>query len=80
MRFDHRAHHEAVNAFFERCRAEDPERFREVCEKYPCLTRKMFRRIRRSERTVGLLGLQPASIPQGVAEEYGYESIYEEEE
>ncbi len=47
----------------------------EANNEYPILTKSKYKRNRRREVTVGLLGLQPSRIDEGVANDSGYESI-----
>ena len=79
-RFNIHEHYAMVDEFFAKCAEEDPERYAEVCDKYPTITANQHRAIRRRERTVGLLGLQPAHIPANVALRNGLESIYESDD
>jgi hypothetical protein len=77
------AHHAAVNEFFRRVREEDPERYAEVVEglgDYPVMTANKHRTIRQRERTVGLLGMAASHIAPSVAEQFGFESVYTQEE
>lgn len=60
-------HDEAVFAFFKQCQQEDPERYQEISQRYPMVSANRIRRLRRRERCVGLLGLQPCDLPQEIA-------------
>lgn len=72
-------HEQQVQAFFESCKAEDCERYEEVCKKYPVHSPSKRKRVRRKEVAVGLLGLCAARIPLAVAAKHGLESSYREE-
>jgi hypothetical protein len=67
-----------VDAFFAECETNDPEKFAEVCDKYPTLSQNQHRAIRRREHCVGLLGLQPAYVSPELARRRGFESVYDE--
>jgi hypothetical protein len=71
MSYDHEAE---VEAFFRQKQEEDPEKYREVCDKYPTQTHARQRVVRRREVTVGLLGLSPSRISLSNAIKYGMES------
>lgn len=71
---------DAADLFLEVKANEDPARYRELAEKYPTISRMKHRRIRRRERTVGLLGLEAAYITPSEANRTGYESIYTSED
>ena len=73
-------HENAVRAFFKECREDREDEVNEVFKKYPTITSRKRRNIRRSERNVGLLGLQPANLPIGLAFELGYESQHQRED
>lgn len=77
-RFDARQHFAMIDAFLAKCAEEDPEKFAEVCAKYPTISSNQNYAIRRREVTVGLLGLQPSHISAEVARRNGFESVYDE--
>ena len=77
-RFNAHEHFAMVDAFMQQCAEEDPEKFAEVCAKYPTITSNQNYAIRRREVSVGLLGLQPSHISAEVARRCGFESVYEE--
>jgi hypothetical protein len=64
-----------VREFFAKCREDDPERFEEVCSKYPVVSARRINAVKRRESTVGLLGLQPSRIPLRTAIEYDLDSV-----
>ena len=78
-RFNIHEHYAMVDAFFAECEERDPEKYAEVCEKYPTISANQHRAIRRRERQVGLLGLQASHIPTDLARRHGFESVYEDE-
>jgi len=47
-------HNQEVQEFLKKAKADDPDRFKEVCDKYPVLTAKKWKAIRQREITVGL--------------------------
>ena len=67
------SHHQGADYFLSLIEAEDPERYRRVCERTPVLSAYQQSSIRRRERAVGLLGLQAVSLPVNVATQYGYD-------
>jgi hypothetical protein len=79
-RSDAQQHHRAVEAFFELAAQQNPERYAEVCAKYPVLTMSQARLIRYREQAAGLIGAQPTeNLPSHIAELYGYEVVAAEE-
>ena len=78
-----RDHHAAVNEFFHRIKEENPERYEEVMQElgdYPVMTSQRHRTVRSRERSVGLLGVAAAYIAPAVANQYGFESVYQSQE
>lgn len=69
-------HEKEVREFFKKCQEESPEKTQEVFRKYPTLSTTKTRRIRKREDKVGLLGLQPSTLPIDVAFELGYDSVF----
>lgn len=65
-------------AFLEKMRQHDPERYKEVCKKYPVLTKRALGRIYEHELSgFGLIGLQQSRLPEADRESYGF---YDEED
>lgn len=71
-------HEKAVQAFFELSESSDPERYKEVCQKYPVQTPLRRQVIRRRELNVGLLGLSASRISMHTASRYDLESLYQD--
>lgn len=71
-------HDEAVFEFFKKCQQSDPELYQEISEKYPMVSANRIRRLRKRERCVGLLGLQPCDLPTEVAMKNGFDNVTEE--
>jgi hypothetical protein len=69
-----------AEAFLRKCREDDPQRYADVCDKYPTISGRQQRRINQREIPVGLLGVQPAFIHPRTAEKYGVESVYADDE
>jgi hypothetical protein len=72
-------HDKAVLEFLEKCKTEQPDKYQEVCDRYPTISARQWKKIHEREESRGLLGLQPAYISPETAETYGFESVYEEE-
>lgn len=69
------SHHDLVTAFFATVKANDPQRYAEVEERYrdhPVLNAKQWRRVHQKEQPVGLLGLQPCAVSAEIGERYGF--------
>lgn len=71
-------HEEQVYEFFQRLKTQDPKHWAETCEKYPTLSPNRIRRLRRRERCVGLLGLQPVALPATTLSKYNMDGVFEE--
>ena len=71
-----KSHEERVRDFMKQCKAERPEEYEQVCEKYPVQSRVRKLIVYRREQTVGLLGLSPSRISLAVAEKHSMEPIY----
>jgi hypothetical protein len=71
-------HEEQVAEFFSHLKKQDPAHWAEMCEKYPTLSPNRIRRLRRRERCVGLLGLQPVALPAATLAKYNMDGVYEE--
>lgn len=67
---DSKTHNEMVEEFLRNAEANDPDKYKEVCAKYPTLSRSKLRALRWREVNVGLLGLQPSRISQDVAAQH----------
>lgn len=72
------SHEEQVYEFFQVLKKRDPAQWAETCEKYPILSPNRIRRLRRRERCVGLLGLQPVALPASTLAKYNMDGVYEE--
>ncbi len=46
-------HQKRVKEFFDTCKETEPERFKQVCDKYPTISGRQWARIRAKEFTVG---------------------------
>jgi hypothetical protein len=71
-------HEEAVAAFFKEWSKNDPQGYAEAFAKNPTLSPNRIRRLRRRERCVGLLGLQPVALPASVLANYNIDGLYED--
>lgn len=67
-------HSDLVNEFMQKCKRENPDLYREVCEKYQTIDNRRWRKIKERERCVGLLGLQPAAVSSDIALRHDLES------
>lgn len=72
------SHEEQVYAFLKSIKESNPETYEQYSEKYPILSATRIRRLRRRERCVGLLGLQPVNLPSSILSKYNMEGIHEE--
>lgn len=75
---NNQAHEEQVYDFFKNLQKSDPEYYQQLCNQYPTLSATRIRRLRRRERCVGLLGLQPVNLPSSVLAKHNMEGLYEE--
>lgn len=80
MNVSDKEHYSLVEAFMRMKRREEPEKFREVTEKYPVVTASKRQTQMENEIPVGLLGLQPSAISPEIAHKYGLESRYDQED
>ena len=72
-------HERLVLSFMNQQKAENPERYRNTCNRYPTKSRKALMRVKQTEITVGLLGLQSdTSLSPHVAHQYGFDVNYDE--
>lgn len=71
-------HEQAVKEFFAKTKKENPEEYKEVCDKYPIVTAQNLRTIRVFERTAGLVGFEPIKISQREAGRANIESLQTE--
>lgn len=71
-------HEQEVKEFFAKVKAEKPEEYEEVCNRYPIVTAQNLRTIRVFERTAGLVGFEPCKISQGEASRVNIESLQTE--
>lgn len=71
-------HEEQVQEFFRYLKQKDPTYWAEMAEKYPILSPNRIRRLRRRERCVGLLGLQPVNLPLHVLAAHNIDGVYDE--
>ena len=60
MIMNNKQHDRLVNEFFAQEALRDPQQYRDICQRYPVLSAKQWRRIRENEETRGLIGLQPS--------------------
>lgn len=72
------SHEEQVAEFFTSLKKDNPAYWAEMCEKYPILSPNRIRRLRRRERCVGLLGLQPVALPANTLAKYNMDGVYED--
>lgn len=72
------AHEEAVSEFFSDFAKNHPEVYAELNSKYPIISPNRIRRLRRRERCVGLLGLQPTALPASVLALHNLDGLYED--
>lgn len=71
-------HEEAVSRFLKDFETKSPERYAELNAKYPVISPNRIRRLRRRERCVGLLGLQPIALPASVLSLHNLDGLFEE--
>ena len=55
-------HNQAVNEFMRSCQRKDPQRYEEVCERYPVLSSYQWRRVR--EQEIPFASLSPEEISE----------------
>jgi hypothetical protein len=67
-------HSQQVAQFLRYCQQNDPEKFKEVCKKYPVLSNHQWQTIGAREINVGLVGLGPTHIPNHIAADNNIES------
>jgi len=73
-------HERLVLAFMDQQRTQNPERYRNTCNRYPTKGRKAMMKVKQKEITVGLLGLQPETgLSNHIARQYGFEVGYVDE-
>jgi hypothetical protein len=64
---NNQTHDDLINQFMQKCKREQPEKFKEVCEKYQTIDNRKWRKIKDRERCAGLLGLQPSPLRSDIA-------------
>jgi hypothetical protein len=67
-------HETLVQEFFDKCKEEDPERYDEVCRKYPVQTHARQAIINNREIPVGHLGLSASRVSMGIAAKFNVEA------
>ena len=72
-------HEQEVKEFFSKIKTESPEKYNEVCDKYPIVTAQKLKTIRTFEKTCGLIGFEKSKINLGEAMRANVESLQSEE-